>query len=96
MHGAMFIRRLFPDDDESGDGQLHVNPDDLVTKYYDDISDVKKEDGFAVLSCLQADLATFSARNPEVTEATISTDGAIAHILSAPPRHTLARGSVTG
>ena len=79
-HGAMFIRRLVPDDDvsssELGGGQLDVNPDELVIEYFDDLSDDKKEDGFAVLSCLQTDLDTFLSRNPEVTEATIATDGA--------------------
>eukprot|EP00951_Prasinocladus_malaysianus_P007431 scaffold53397_cov29-Prasinocladus_malaysianus.AAC.1 len=69
-HGAMFIRRLVPDDD----GQ--VDPDDYILDYYDDISNDKKEDGFAVMSCLQADLTTYVRSNSEVTEARVRTDGA--------------------
>lgn len=70
-HGAMFIRRLLPDED-SGE----VDADQYIIDYFDDVSNDKKEDGFAVLSCLHADIDTYKKANPEVTEAYIVTDGA--------------------
>ena len=69
-HGAMFIRRLVPDDDGI------VDADQYIVDYFDDLSNDKKEDGYSVLSCLQADLTTYKAANADVTEANIVTDGA--------------------
>eukprot|EP00951_Prasinocladus_malaysianus_P016054 scaffold124502_cov35-Prasinocladus_malaysianus.AAC.1 len=62
--------------DETDDEDEPADPDEYIIEYYDDISDDKKEDGFSVLSCMQADLTTYKEHNPEITEARITTDGA--------------------
>lgn len=69
-HGAMFVQRLLPD----GDGE--IDADEYTLSYFDDISEDKTEDGFAVLSCLQADLHTFKESNPDIHEIFLASDGA--------------------
>eukprot|EP00873_Tetraselmis_striata_P045603 jgi/Tetstr1/465867/TSEL_010484.t1 len=43
-----------------------VDADQYIIDYFDDVSNDKKEDGFAVLSCLHADIDTYKKANPEV------------------------------
>ena len=64
------MQRSQPDEDGS------VDPDEYQLCYFDDITDDGCEDGFAVLSCLHADLHSFRKANPHVARIFLASDGA--------------------
>ena len=63
-HGVMFMM-IDPDD-----------PNQILVEYEDDMTDDKKEDGFAVLSSLEVALRSFKLRHPHTDEGILFTDGA--------------------
>ena len=52
------------------------NANRVLVEYEDDMTDDKKEDGFAVLSSLEVALRSFRVRHPNIDEGVLFTDGA--------------------
>ena len=65
----------------AGDDQdaLDINPDDYIVIFFDFVTDDKKEDGFAVISMLEALLRIIQDLHPERTRVGIESDGAVCY-----------------